>query len=887
MARTDRRETQASSTVEAIRMASASVLGVTTGLGYPLGSAIGTGNVLEEHSETASMNIAPLIFSIRDTLLSAENLELLSIEWDLDRKPGPQIVPEQLVVAGGSEGGTGSHVCVLTWEKGVVDPFKIDAYMKVLAKKIADVETAILNNEITYEPEGLAVMGDFADRLNSVLFVDMIDRRFQGSWDSQQVKADSVDVDLEAKMNIRDDFTILPPGPKVTSVKELEFRLPSSAAGIKEFENRVLTPSAIKALTVDVPEAGQAILRELNEYAYSQEEADIVKSTIEVLRSHLNREQVTLAELSSLEGDIADFGKQLQSSVTGLEHIVEDHVGSGKALSIDGHREAILSAVAQSSELSARSRSMAEAMAEEMMKSVARENLQRDEIRAWELKSTLRYSIDHAKRISQYFIGQLQQYLVLSSARSAFQVALSEFRKEVLTEDMDSTDQILFEKFYGEVKAQLEAAFAKQQYSRGRFNELSSLMESVTREMIDVFRLTDVWSLIGFDDVSRVAKAEIEKKHSVPEGTGNLTEYGRSLMNMLEIFEALVSDTIPDVADTILSKPLVRRMIDEMVEQNTSVLEVLSNAVEGAAEKPDIWKAEARDWVSDFRGEGIDALDSPEAMLSLLQFVHEKLGAAVTPSAMADRVKTEADLMEQEYQKRLNEWNEERERIEAENERIRANNEKREELLRVAKEEHDARLIEYEAKLRHYQDLMQQRRVQSVRVPEPDVPEGAEGLDADTKPDLGPPPVEPAKPAPIGPRLKEIEDQYPAEEAKAVPAKPEPDSLLTRYTGLRDLLDGKLADMKDREKSMEDLFARRVLRLQAEGMEAAKSVSIDIGTGLFDHIMQSRVRRLGGLLPRVSRVYLRDPKSPDLVYLVSYKHFGDTLSVSIGSTSLR
>ena len=107
------RDELAPSTVEAIRMASASVLGTSTGLGYPIGSAIGVGSMLEQHSETVSMNIAPAIFTIRDTLMASEGLELLSIDWDLDRTPGPDVLPEQLVVAGGSEGGVGSHVCVL------------------------------------------------------------------------------------------------------------------------------------------------------------------------------------------------------------------------------------------------------------------------------------------------------------------------------------------------------------------------------------------------------------------------------------------------------------------------------------------------------------------------------------------------------------------------------------------------------------------------------------------------------------------------------------------------------------------------------------------------------------------------------------------------------
>jgi hypothetical protein len=889
MAPTDRKEVQSSSTVEAIRMASASVLGVTTGLGYPVGSAIGTGNVLEEHSETASMNIAPLVFSVRDTLQSAENLELLSIEWNLEQKPGPEVVPEQLVVAGGMEGGTGSHVCVLTWERGVVDPFKIDAYMRTLSKKIADIETAVINNEISYEPDGVAVLRSFADRLNSVLFVDMIDRRFQGSWDSQQVKAEHVDVDLEAKMIVRDDFTTMPPGPRLVRRKQLEFRLPPGSVkeNVERFKNRVMTPSAVRALTNEIPELGQSILREINEYAYSQEEADIAKGVIAVLKAFLQKDEISLNDLGPLRSKMEEFGSSLKSTANGLEHLIEEHLSSGQLLKVDGHRQKLLSNISDKSDsFSGVKKQVAEAIVNEMMNSIEREYPSNEEIRAWELKSTLRYSIDYAKRISQYFTDELVHYLLTAAAKNAFQAALAEFRQEVLTPELDSTDATLFEKFYGEVKSQLNACFAKIQLSQREFTDLSDLMEAVTREMIEVFRLTDVWSLIDFADVSRVARAEIEKKYSVPQGSGSLTDQGKSLMGMLESFRSLVSETIPDVADTILSRQLIRRMIDRMIEHGTDVVEELSQAVEGAAEKPDVWKSEASEWVQEFRAEGIAEVDDSKALLALLQFTHEKLGAAVTPSAMADRVKLEADMMEQQYQKKVEEWNEIRVQIETENARIRETNEKREELIRAAKEKHEARLNEYEARLRHYQDLVEQRRVESLRVRAPESGEG----DGPSPPEPGtstPLPDEPPKPESIEPQIQAIESQYPKGETKQVPPKPEPDPLLTRYVELRDLLHEKLAEMKEREKSMEETFAKRVLRLKAEGMDAASSVSIDIGPGLLEHLMESRIRRLGRLLPRVSRVYLRDPRIPDLVYLVSYKQFDDTLSISVGSTELR
>ena len=86
---------------------------------------------------------------------------------------------------------------------------------------------------------------------------------------------------------------------------------------------------------------------------------------------------------------------------------------------------------------------------------------------------------------------------------------------------------------------------------------------------------------------------------------------------------------------------------------------------------------------------------------------------------------------------------------------------------------------------------------------------------------------------------------------------------------------------------MEEIFARRVLRLQAEGIGAASMIGIDIGDEFVEHLMSSTVRGLGHLLPRISRVYLRDSKEDGLLYLVTYERNGNDLTVSVGSTFLR
>ncbi|MHA2424816.1 MAG: hypothetical protein ACXAEF_08515, partial [Candidatus Thorarchaeota archaeon] len=191
MSQGDKRDIQTPSTVESIRMASASILGTTTSRGYPLGSATGSGSMMEENSETVAMNITPLIFSLRDALLASENLNLLSLEWDLESSPGPEVLPETLIVAGGLSDDVASYICALSWEKGVIDPFKMDSYISTIAKKISDIEKAVIGNDLPYETEGLRVLKRFSDRFNGVTFVEMLDRQFQETWDTKKLKTEN------------------------------------------------------------------------------------------------------------------------------------------------------------------------------------------------------------------------------------------------------------------------------------------------------------------------------------------------------------------------------------------------------------------------------------------------------------------------------------------------------------------------------------------------------------------------------------------------------------------------------------------------------------------------------------------------------------------------
>jgi hypothetical protein len=761
--------------------------------------------------------------------------------------------------------------------------------MKVLSKKIADIESAVINNELNYELEGLTVMTQFADRLNSVLFVDMLDRRFQGSWDSLQVKPDHVDVDLVAKMVIADDFTLQPPGMKIMRRKSLDFKLPNESDDklVAHFKRRVLTPSAIETLTKNIPETGQALLNELNYYAYAVEESEVVEGVVNALRDFLGQGEVSLADIDTLRPRIDEFMKILGESVNALEHIVEEHLSSGKSLTLENHRNALTSAVSAHDEVSSGTKkTLAMEIVGRIMNSVTREFAGSGEIRAWELKGTMRYAIAYAKRVSQYFSKELNHYLVTNAAKKAFFTALRDFKKETLQDEIGSTDLTLFDLLYAEIQAQLNAAFSKEAFEGSQYDDFKQLMDVVTRKLIDSFKTIDVWNLIGFENVAEIARKEITLQHSVTESE-ELTEHGKALMTLLDEFQNLVSDVIPDVADTLLSKPLVRRIIDKMLSEQTNLVSELEAAVEGASERPDEWRKEAMEWVESFKTVLDDSMTNPQALLTMLNSIHEIVGETVTPSAMVDRAKFEADQREQEYMARVQVWENVCQVIKQENEAIRAHNSKREELLAQKTQQYEARVREYEVALKEYMEKLERHRADQA----------AQAAGAAEAADPGeyvaptatptPPPTEPVKPLAIDAELHEIRTQYPVKEEKQHPPKPDPDPSLKYFVELRDLLQSKLDHLREREKDMEATFAKRVLRLQAEGIGAASMIGLDIGDEFVEYLMGSKVRSLGKLLPRVARVFLRDPKEDGLLYLVTFEHRVGELTVSVGNTFLR
>jgi hypothetical protein len=92
--------------------------------------------------------------------------------------------------------------------------------------------------------------------------------------------------------------------------------------------------------------------------------------------------------------------------------------------------------------------------------------------------------------------------------------------------------------------------------------------------------------------------------------------------------------------------------------------------------------------------------------------------------------------------------------------------------------------------------------------------------------------------------------------------------------------------MNESQEKMEAIFLERLKQLQSEGSTATETISLSIDDELLEYLMSSVIRGLSRLLPRPTRAYLRNPDSPDIIYVVTYEHRGSELTIKIGGSKI-
>jgi len=456
------------------------------------------------------------------------------------------------------------------------------------------------------------------------------------------------------------------------------------------------------------------------------------------------------------------------------------------------------------------------------------------------------------------FLEELFQFLLVTSVKKVLLTTLQQFREEMLGRGLDATDTMLFHKFYAELYSLLNAIIDGISFEGSKQESIEDLISIISRDTMDAFSKIDILNLVGFTDVADIAKREVQTSHSSDDEA--LTDKGTALMNLLIFFERFVSETLPDVGDTILSKETINPIIDQVINGGPTLIERLREAINAEEEKPEEWKTEALSWVDDLATQASDITNLSEQLLALLNISYSRLGSGITATSIVEKVSAVVSDYKIEYDELVDKWENSCREVDTENEPIREANNQRASLLTKAKDEFETEQAKFEQELARYNE-------QSALGTSDSVP--------------------PAKPQTLEERRLKIYDLYPMRDEKPHPPKPEPSDEMSSYMDLHTLLDEKMKKMNESQTGMEEIFSERLKVLRLEGAEIARGVSISVSTDFLEYLMNSVIRKLARLLPRSTRAYLKHPENPDLIYLVLYEHIGDELTISIGNNLLR
>jgi hypothetical protein len=439
---------------------------------------------------------------------------------------------------------------------------------------------------------------------------------------------------------------------------------------------------------------------------------------------------------------------------------------------------------------------------------------------------------------------------------------LQTFRAESEADGMGPTDLSLFQKFYAELYSLLTAIIDRKSFEESGASRIEALVESITQDISDEFKKIDLWDLIDFTDLAEIARIEIENY----ESDTNVTK--ETLAALLERFDTFVSETLPDVGDTLLSRNVFVKAINAFESENQDLPTFLKTLISLETEKPDEWMNEANFWAEELSGRIEEGMPFSNQLHTFLELAYDRLGEGATPESVLERIRTATTRFEQEYKNQVVEWEKTCQQIDQDNIPIKENNAKRSELIAEALREYEKDTTSYEEALTAYNQLMTE-------------------YESQVSPTTMQKPVEPIPPESLESRKMKIDADYPEKTEILHPPKPEQSEETLSYIALRDILDNRFTNMIRSQLQMEQVFTLKLRALKAEGARIAEDIAIGISTEFLEYLMNASLRKLGRLLPRAKRAYLRDPDDPRLVYLVTFEFLEEDLLVSVGNNLLR
>ncbi len=872
--RVSKKSVSSPSTVEEIRRASAAIIGYTTKDGSSIGGARGAGRELSNRAEDVVMSISSIFNFIYESLKKSSQFELESIEWKIMSESSHRIFPETLLLTRGSSLETSGFLTVLEWERGIVDPRKLILDGDAITRKMNDIDIASELSGLS-EDQKLSVLSTFADRFATIIYSNVMDREYQEDYDTRKLRITDVDVDLEVQGSYLEDYSFRPAASIVDKIDNITFLNPFKvkSKALQHLRYRLLGLSAIQNLAVYIPSAGREILEFINKYSYTQEEIDIIKIAVEGFMRFIDFSNLKLTTLDTYFKAANEYAEEFKSASESFKDLVDEHLRSGFEGTPEDHINKLQEEIkSRGSEFDGIKRGIALLFAQNLIKSYKVLDSS-NSFKAWQLKGTLVYFTSYAQKVASYFAYELKRFLIMSMTKAIIDNITENIQPSF--EDTQSVHDIISDRLKNYFDENIISELGRVDYY-GQFNktpvEISLNILSRVFEKMNSLKIDD---LITLDEFINISLDKIENDSSIVDKPGVSAADIEDAKTILNEIKARLSGVSPHILDLLSSRETISRLLDLNMDIKSSSEFVSAMSI--IAQDFDVSESEMHDiqnlldlfGKTNIDGELLTVLNEWFAFLKNSSEQIITLEDTVTP------ILQKAKLLRTTYDKLIEAW-------EAEVQKVQQENEKR----RWAREKEIQQI--YETALKKAMDEKQKLSVELQQAKELYQAQVRAALEIGEEP-----PPEPEFPDPSSvhvPTLDEVRASYVVpEELKdlPLPKEPLPPERLYTFEIIADVIGNLYNEISSERIRIQREIENKIKLLKENKLPVLSELGLTSKEDMIASIIEHGAKALGNLYVQSYVVRLRDINDHDLKYIIEYEFKDGKMIMRAGNNYFR
>ncbi|MHA1208034.1 MAG: hypothetical protein ACTSP1_03490 [Candidatus Freyarchaeota archaeon] len=905
------RREAAPSTAEALKKAVVSVFGYTSNSVGSFGSLVGPESVSLARAKMLASDIGELVHKLNHLIGEESGVELRSVEFELARMVKGGTLPEVLLLTVGSYEENSNFLVLLEQEKGLVDVFRSIELADELNRKLKDVEDACSFSGLNVKSETASVMEKFVERFTRRVHGEVIQKKYREKYGRDFIRHLGIDIDTVVTGDFEIDYSLRPPGFNVTvdNVNIQDLSAPEELL-LEHLQSMIFTKTAIKTLAGDVGSLGREILSLINDYTIEAVEKNVVEALLDAFTRRLENVSEQQPEwLLELE---KEFLAESNEILNRFEEKGNSFIQSGIKSKLNGHLESFEKIVTEGEgDANPLMNSLINAFQEYLLSEYGEEDR---EFWAWEFRGDMAYFMVHSRRAFGVFDHAVASFLATRCEKELAEQIFERFFEMLKADEMRAE---LIKRYLDEFKVLLENEIEGKYALVGpRDWTVEGLKNSVKSSIIDAaVRFGERDSVTSPTQLLEIAANNVLERVGPDEQV--------FLKDTVEYIVNRMTEVVPGLADYILSYDVLPKFIKKKQDKLSTAEfpDAFLSFIEPELEEFPQWKELAHEWITGFKEELREKPLTPFKLIkSFVNFISEQREKGIGEYAPLNTLRKVSQNIQQEIQ----EWNgkieEVKSRIYSVEQQVKVVKSeidaktgirgkiekeikvKRETPLRLRQEVEAKKLLieKIEAEIKRLRDLKAAvvggSSEKELKIQTDNIRSSIEKLNAEIEKMASDVQVLEEQLRQINEEITGLEsaynqlmsdlgaleaeiNEYNLEIARRESLIEAINALITTYSNLLNLSKDTSRLFRTEISSFMDSVGN--LEIQPRPLAAFLE-------GLLDYIQYTYLRTFSSLLPRPTRLYLRNKDDPSLEYLVLYDYATPgRIRLSIGNNWLK